>query len=44
MHPAIMGEILLGSLSNRAALETALSEMFASPAGRAIVSEVMFFM
>lgn len=41
MHPAIMGEILLGSLSNRSAIETALSEM--PQALIASDKEVMFF-
>lgn len=41
MHPAIMGEILLGSLSNRTSLETALSEM--PQALQASDKEVMFF-
>jgi len=41
MHPAIMGEILLGSLSNRSAIETALSEM--PQAITASDKEVMFF-
>jgi len=41
MHPFIMGEILLGSLSNRDVIETALSEM-----PQALIpsnKEVMFF-
>ena len=41
MHPAIMGEILLGSLGNRQAIETALSEM--PQALQASDKEVMFF-
>lgn len=41
MHSAIMGEILLGSLSNRSAIETALSEM--PQALQASDKEVMFF-
>ena len=41
MHPFIMGEILLGSLSSRAEIETALAEM--PQAIKASDKEVMFF-
>lgn len=41
MHPFIMGEILLGSLSNRTEIETSLSEM--PQALKASDKEVLFF-
>jgi len=41
MHPFIMGEILLGSISNRADIETALREM--PQATKASDAEVMLF-
>lgn len=41
MHPAIMGEILLGSLANRRAIETSLHEM--PQAVQASDKEVLFF-
>jgi len=41
MHPFIMGEILLGALSNRTTIETAFSEM--PQALTASDKEVMFF-
>ncbi|WP_371396320.1 type II toxin-antitoxin system VapC family toxin [Fretibacter rubidus] len=41
MHPFIMGEILLGSLSNHTVIETALSEM--PQALKASDKEVMFY-